>query len=226
MQRHVFPLFDREFALSTAENGLKATLLGSTYGLYHGLSTAPGRTPILSSKCFVQYLKRPILRFSLLFGVIGLTYETTRHIISNLYYSKYNSLSNITAGAVSGAIFGYFAFEPASRSPSLTIKSAALFMACAAVLNSNSMRGDKYLQQSFLDSNDLDKRLEENGGYRDLSQEEVELLLDILIQDARKKRQKRMNSTMEHTAPNITDNGEDNATNQQMVANENNNNNN
>jgi hypothetical protein len=35
-----------------------------------------------------------------------------------------------------------------------------------------------------------------------------------------------MNSTMEHTAPNITDNGEDNATNQQMVANENNNNNN
>lgn len=226
MERHAFPFLDREFVLLTAENGIKATLLGSTYGLYHGLSTAPGKTPILSSKSFVQYLQRPIIRFSLLFGAIGLTYETTRHIISNLYYSKYNSLSDITAGAVSGAMFGHFAFEPAARSPSLTIKSAALFMACAAVLNINSMRDGKYSQQSFFDSSYLDKRLEEKGGYRDLSQEEVELLLDILIQDARKKRQKKMDTTMEYAAPNAAEDGADHVANQHKAANENNNSNN
>lgn len=174
-------------ALSTISNSLKAVFLGTCYGVYHGVSTAPSNTKVFSKTTFLTHFKGPILRFSGLFGAVSLAFEATRHTLLQLHYPHYTSLASTAGGAVAGGLFGNYAFDPAMRSTGLALRSSLLFAVCATAVDIMVLRHnhENYLR----DQPDLQVKPKK------LTDDEAQLLIDLYME--RVKREKALEKQLE-----------------------------
>ncbi len=194
----------------TTVNSLKATIAGLGYGVYHGISHAPSQTPIFSGETWTRHMRRPIFRFSLLFGAMGLMFEGSRHLILYMHYPNYTSLASMIGGAASGALFGQYAFEIPRRSTSLLLKSSLLFALCATVLDLRVLRygHEQYWRQERAmrsvfrvsdESDDLSENFEKRNENEmdDLTDEQAKVLLEMLL--ARQSKEKQQQQQQEET---------------------------